>query len=185
MHRHALTRIVVVAAAAVAIAGCNNNPPQSSDKPAGDVAADAPKVTESSVGETSVPFVLTLKGPDTLPDTGDIELTANISAPHEFKVPGTLKIVLPTSAKLASGTDSEAFASIPAGDTTRTFRVTLGGKLGVGQQIKVVLDARAPSGVMGAHAEKLFPELTQQVTRPSPNAPPPPVGRPIGIAPSK
>ncbi len=183
MHRHALSILVVAAA----LAGCNQSPAQSSDKPAQDVAAektaDKPKLVDP--GEASVPFVMTVKGPDTLPDSGEIELVVKITAPHEFKVPGALKVLLPTSAKLVSGNESEAFASIPTGETTRVFRVSLGSKLGLGQQIKVVLDARMPNNAAGAHAEQLFPEIAPQVTKPSSRVPPPPVGRPVGIAPSK
>lgn len=180
MRRHAFT-LVVVAAAAAALVGCNNNPPQSSDK----VAAEQPSPSKlTDPGETSAPFVLAVKGPDSPPDSGDIELSVRITAPREFKAPGTLKVLLPTGAKLLSGNDSESFASIPAGETTRTFRVTLGGKLGIGQQIKVVLDARLPNNAAGAHAERLYPELVApQATRPSSRVPPPPVGRPIGVAP--
>lgn len=186
MHRHAFT-LVVVAAAAAALVGCNNNPPQSSDKPAGQVAAEQPSPSKlTDPGETSAPFVLSLKGPETPPDSGDIELSVTITAPREFKVPGTLKVLLPTGAKLISGSDSESLASIPAGETTRIFRVSLGGKLGVGQQIKVVLDARLPNNAAGAHAERLYPELVApQATKPSSRVPPPPISRPIGVAPQK
>ena len=185
MYRHTLSILFVAAA----LAGCNTQQaPASPDKPAQDVAAEqaaTEKPTLTDPGETSVPFVLTVKGPDSIPESGELELVVRITAPHEFKVPGTLKIEVPTAAKLVSGNESESFATIPAGETRRTLKFTLGGKLGQGQQIKVVLDARAPTNAMGAHAEQKFPELAPVVTRPSSRVPPPPVGRPVGIAPSK
>ena len=187
MHRHTLSILVVAAA----LAGCNTQSPapQSSDKPAQDVAAEQAAASEKQPsivdpGETAVPFVMTVKGPDTLPDSGEIELVVRVTAQHEFKVPGTLKVELPTAAKLVSGSESESLATIPAGETRRTFKVAVNGKLGPGQQIKVVLDARAPSGAMGAHSEQLYPE-TPKPTRPSSRVPPPPIARPVGIAPSK
>ena len=162
-----------------------DKPAQPAEAPPSDVAKPQPAVTENSLAETSVPFVLSVRGPDVLPDAGDIELTAKITAPREFKVPGTLSITLPAGARLASGNASEALASIPAGETQRTFKVTLSGKLGAGNQIRFVLDARDPGGSMGAHAVQLFPEVkaTSTSTRTTPNAPPPPVGRPAGKAP--
>jgi hypothetical protein len=184
MHRHALSILVVAAA----LVGCNQSPAQSSDKPAGEVAAEqaASKPSIVDPGEQSVPFVMTVKGPDALPESGEIELAVKITAQKEFRVPGTLKVLLPTSAKLVSGNETESLASIPAGETTRVYRVSLGGKLGVGQQIKVVLDARAPNAAYGAHSEQMYPEIQQpQATKPSSRVPPPPISRPIGMPPTK
>ena len=200
MQRHELSRLAIAVAAAALLAGCSTNAPSAaSEDPkvasaaqpdkaavpvetAGPVAAPpatapAKPALENSEGETSVPFVLTLSGPATVPATGAIEITAKITAPHELKVPATLNIALPKGASLASGKASEAMASVPGGDTTRVFKITLTGKLD--QPIRVILDAKDPAGATGAHAERAFPaDFKPAPTKPASAVPPPPVGRP-------
>jgi hypothetical protein len=203
MQRLKLSRVAISFAAAALLAGCSTTPTVASEDPKVAAAAQpdkaaaaadtagavaAPPVTapaapakpalENSEGEASVPFTLTLSGPAALPEKGSIDITAKISAAHEFKVPATLSIAVPKGATLASGKAAEAMASIPGGDTTRVFKITLAGKLD--QPIRISLDAKDPAGTAGAHAERTFPADLKPatVTKPASAVPPPPVGRP-------
>jgi hypothetical protein len=203
MRCHPLSRLALSATAAAILVACNTNDARGpqvasapSDTPAPIAAAPAPSAEETaatppakaeeapkapleaSEGEALGPFVLTLRGPDKVPDQGEIELQAKIDAHKEFKVPATITVELPKGAKLTSGKDKESLASIPAGETLRTFKVAIAGKLEA--PIKVIVDARDPAGAMGAHAERAFPEAKATYTRPSSKVPPPPVGRPGG-----
>ena len=203
MQRNQLSRMAIAIAAAALLAGCSTSSPtvasedpkvaaaaQPDKAPAADTAgavaappaAPAKPALESSEGEASVPFILTLSGPATVPDTGTVEITAKITAAHEFKVPATLSIAVPKGATLASGKASEAMASVPGGDTTRVFKITLSGKLD--QPIRISLDAKDPAGTAGAHAERTFPASLKPAapTKPASAVPPPPVGRPGGAA---
>lgn len=204
--RHRTVSLGLAALAAAALAACNTNdarapqvasaptevaPPAAANAAPADATnapadkAQAPTAPlEASEGEALGPFVLSLSGPDKVPDQGEIELSAKIDAHREFKVPTTITIELPSAAKLTSGKDRESLASIPAGETTRTFKVAITGKLD--KPIKVIVDARDPAGAMGAHAEKTFPEAKTVYVKPSSNVPPPPVARPpVGRAPSR
>ncbi|MEP7124040.1 MAG: hypothetical protein ABJE95_24145 [Byssovorax sp.] len=194
--------ITIAAAAVVAlVAGCSTSAPQATsedpkmavqpDKAATPTPTEAPVAAppptqqaaaprpalENSEGETSAPFVLTLSGPAALPDTGEVEIVALITAHHEFKVPATLTIAVPKGAALSAGKASESMASIPGGDTKRSFKIKLTAKLDA--PIRVILDAKDPAGSMGAHAERVFPEgLKPAAAKPASTVPPPPVGRP-------
>jgi outer membrane murein-binding lipoprotein Lpp len=208
MQRHTLSTIAATIAAAALLAGCSTSAPQAAsedpkvaaqpDKVASPTPQDAPPMApaptaqaaapapalENSESETSAPFILTLSGPATLPDTGEIEITARITAPHEFKVPATLSVALPKGASLSAGKDAESMASIPGGGTTRIFKVKLSGKLD--QPIRITLDAKDPAGTAGAHAERTFPaDLKPKAARPSSAVPPPPVGRPGAASPKR
>ena len=195
-------------AIAALLAGCSTNAPSAAsedpkvasaarpDKAAVPAEAIAPVVVappatapvvapalENAAFETTVPFILTLSGPATLPDTGAVEITAKITAAHEFKAPATLSIALPKGASLGAGKESEAMASIPGGETIRVFKVKLASKLD--QPIRIILDAKAPGGAAGAHAERSFPAEVKAAAKPVSAVPPPPVGRPGAAAPAK
>lgn len=209
MQRHDLSRMALAIAAAALLAGCSTNAPSAASEdpkvasaaqpgkaavpaeaippvvvaPPATAPAEAPAL-ENAAFETTVPFILTLSGPATLPDTGAVEITAKITAAHELKVPATLSIALPKGASLAAGKDSEAMTSIPGGETTRVFKVKLASKLD--QPIRIILDAKAPSGATGAHAERSFPaDMKPAAAKPASAIPPPPVGRPGAAAPAK
>ena len=207
MQRHELSRLATtIAAAALAalLGGCSTSSPAANEDPKvaaqpdkavvaapTDTPVAAPPSTEqaapkpaleASEGETRAPFVLTLSGPGTLPDNGEVEIVALISAPHEFKVPAMLTVAVPKNATLSAGKSSESMASIPGGDTKRAFKIKLTGKLDA--PIRIILDAKDPAGSMGAHAERTFP-ADFKVAAPAKRAsavPPPPVGRPGGAA---
>lgn len=208
MQRLKLSRLATtIAAAALAaqLAGCSTSSPQAASEdpkvaaqpdktvvaaptgtqgaaPPSTEQAAAPKpALEASEGETRAPFVLTLSGPGPLPDTGEVEIVALISAPHELKVPATLTVAVPKNATLSAGKSSESMASIPGGDTKRAFKIKLTGKLDA--PIRIILDAKDPAGSMGAHAERTFPaDLKPAAAKPASAVPPPPVGRPGGAA---
>ncbi|MCC6648696.1 MAG: hypothetical protein IT374_24420 [Polyangiaceae bacterium] len=142
-------------------------------KPAG---TDLEKSTEAQP-----PFVLTLKGPDKVPDAGDFEVIAKIDARVALSTPATLVVTLPGGAKLVSGKDREALPSIAAGETLRTFKFSVTKMDG---PIKIALDMRDPAGARGAHAERIFPEtspsmgITGAPAKTTRAVPPPPVSRP-------
>ncbi len=146
--------------------------------------ADPPKKPTPDEMEPSVeaqpPFVLSLKGPDSVPDAGDFEITAKIEARVAIATPAMLVVTLPGGAKLVSGKDREALPRVDAGETSRTFKFSVSKMDG---PIKISLDMRDPSGARGAHAERLFP-LTPPPGMAAPPAktgravPPPPVARP-------
>jgi len=194
---------IAAAALAALLAGCSTGAPQATSEdprvaaqpdkavvatptdapvaaPPSTEQAAAPKpALENSEGETRAPFVLTLSGPATLPDSGEVEIVALITAPHEFKVPATLSVAVPKGATLSAGKSAESMASIPGGDTKRVFKVKLTSKLD--QPIRIILDAKDPAGSMGAHAERAFPaDLKPTAAKPASAVPPPPVGRPGG-----
>jgi hypothetical protein len=211
MERLKLSRLattLTAAALAAMLAGCSTSSPQSASEdpkvaaqpdkavvaaaptdapvaasPATEpAAAPRPAALEASEGETRAPFVLTLSGPGALPDTGEVEIVALITAPHEFKVPATLSVAVPKNATLSAGKSSESMASIPGGDTKRAFKIKLTGKLD--QPIRIILDAKDPASTMGAHAERTFPvdfkAAAAPAAKPASAVPPPPVGRPGG-----
>lgn len=211
MQRHQLSKIATALAAAALLAGCSTNAPSTASEdpkvaaqpdtaaavpvqtgapvaatpPSEPVAAvPKPAALENSEGEVNVPFVLTLAGPATLPDTGVVEITAKIIAHREFKVPATLSVAMPKGATLAAGKEAESMASIPGGETTRLFKIKLTGKLD--QPIRIILDAKDPAGTAGAHAERTFPaNFKPTATKPASAVPPPPVGRPGAAAAAK
>lgn len=212
MQRHELSKMAMTIAAAALLAGCSTNAPSAASEdpkvaarpdtaavapvqtgapvaatPPSEPVAAAPKpaALENSEGEVNVPFVLTLSGPATLPDTGVVEITAKITAAREFKVPAVLSVAVPKGATLAAGKEAESMASIPGGETTRLFKIKLTGKLD--QPIRIILDARDPAGTAGAHAERLFPAdlKPRAATKPASAVPPPPVGRPGAAAAAK
>lgn len=131
--------------------------------------------------EAQPPFVLSLKGPDTVPDAGEFELTAKIEARVAIATPATLVVTLPGGAKLVSGKDREALPSVAAGETTRTFKFAVSKMDG---PIKITLDMKDAAGTRGAHAERLFPSTAPAgMKAPTPakttrDVPPPPVARP-------
>jgi hypothetical protein len=137
-----------------------------------------PPVLEHSPLASSAPFVVTLKGPTTPPQSGEVELTMVIDAAKPMKVPTNISVTLPSSAKLTSGQMKETLAELPGGKTTRTFKVSLSGKLT--DPIRVIVDSKDPGGAFGARAERLYPETPEvQYNKPfSKSVPPPPVGRP-------
>lgn len=196
-----LSRIALGLAAAALAAACSTNEtrvPQVNERPAEPATTEAPAAEapaaeapapekpaiEHSEAEVSAPFVLALKGPENAPETGDIELTATITAKRELKAPATIAITVPTGAKLVAGKETETLPTLPAGELVRVFRVTTNGKLD--QPVKVTVDVKHPQGVFGAHAERTYPEQKVEYARPSKNVPPPPVGRPpVGRPPTR
>jgi hypothetical protein len=104
----------------------------------------------------------------------------HLVAPHEFRVPAAISIALPKGAALRSGTDGERLATIPEGETTRTFKVNLMAKLV--EPIHVIVEAR-DNGV-GARADRTVPEGAQALPIANTKVPRPPVGRPSGQAPA-
>jgi hypothetical protein len=205
MIRLGLSNIALTAGLAAALIACNTSDaraPQVSGTPTPEVAVaapaqhEAPPPAEAPQAATppeqahpvdtaeQAPFVLTLRGPSSVPQVGDVQLEALISSPKGFNVPATLSIALPPGARLMSGQENEKLTTIPAGETRRIFKVTLTQKSET--PIKVTIDARDPAGAMGAHAERLFPEPAEPVfTRPSRGVPPPPVARPLGHPPTR
>lgn len=147
------------------------------------VAAHKPTPEEMEPStEAQPPFVLTLKGPDTVPDAGEIEIVAKIEARVAIATPATLVVTLPGGAKLVGGKDREALPSVAAGETSRTFRFQVSKMDG---PIKIALDMKDAAGSRGAHAERLFPSTPPAGGIKAPGAapgkrevPPPPVSRP-------
>lgn len=195
MLRQGLSNIALTAGLAAALIACNTNDaraPQVSGTPAHELAAatptpapvEAPQPSEHVDTAEQAPFVLTLRGPSTMPKSGDLDLEALISSPKGYNVPATLSIALPAGARLTAGKENEKLTTIPAGETRRIFKVTLVDK--TDEPIRVTIDARDPAGAMGAHAERLFPEPAEPVfTRPNRGVPPPPVARPLGHPPTR
>lgn len=138
---------------------------------------DASELEKSSLADAEAPFVLKLdSNPKDLPDNGVVELTARIDAHHALATPTSISIELPAGAKLVSGEAKETLADLPAGTTTRVFKVALSQKLS--DPIKVSVGMVDPNGRFGAHATRLFPEPAQPASVKTSRVPSPPVGRP-------
>lgn len=184
MLRHDASTFALMTAVALALGACNANDGRApAAQPDGQIqgASVAPSLVDPA---EQAPFVLELTGPAVLPAAGDVEVRATLTSARGFNAPATLAVVLPKGATLASGLAHESFAAIPAGTTTRTFRVTMNGA--TGEPIRVSIDARSADGAMGAHAARQVPpEAEPAYKRPSRGVPPPPVSRPIGHAPAR
>ncbi len=199
-----VARALVAAAAAALLAGCNSGdataPPTT---PAGEQAAaaqptppadkapeakadppPAPEAVEASPLAAGAPFEVTVKGPATPPDKGDLELSVVIDVAAELKVPTDIDVVVPKGATLTSGQTHETLASLAKGQLTRTYKLSVSGKLT--EPVRILVEAKNPSGKSGVRAEKLYPEAAPTpYNKPYSNGvPPPPVGRP-GAAPPK
>lgn len=159
-------------------------PPAAEAQPTPSVAVQKPKGEDLEPStEAQPPFVLSLKGPETVPDAGEIEIVAKIEARVAIATPATLVVTLPSGAKLVGGKDREALPSVAAGDTIRTFKFQVSKMDG---PIKITLDMKDAAGSRGAHAERLFPSTPPAGIK-APGAapakttrevPPPPVARP-------
>src|SRR5690606_29300492 len=111
----------------------------------------------SKLADAEVPFVLKLQAtPEQLPSGGVVDLVATIEAHSGFKTPAKITVELPPNAKLLSGEATETLADLPAGTTTRQFKVEVTGELS--DPIKVSVGMVDPHGRFGAHAAQLFPK---------------------------
>ena len=190
---HLFSKMVLAAALGAAASGCGKSesqPPEPKAAAAPRAQSEPKKMTaadlEHSSLETTTPFILTVTtDPVDLPESGTVQLTANLSSQNGFKAPLTLEIVLPAGAKLVAGEAKESLGQLAAGKLLRTFKVELASKPTEEAPIKIIADAKDPEGRFGAHSEKKIPEHVVHLSKPyGAGVPPPPVGRPgAGIAP--
>lgn len=201
-----LSKIVTVAPAAALIslllvAGCSSSdakaPPaspapaeQAATPPAVETAAaPAPEAKaearpaaedlERSQLAAGAPFVVTLSGPGTPPESGQIDLTMVIDVPSPLKSPAQIAVILPKNTTLVSGAAQESLPELAAGKLTRTYKVKVEGKLV--EPVRVVVESKDPAGKMGARSEQTYPErAATPYKRPYSDGkvPPPPGGRP-------
>jgi hypothetical protein len=164
-------------------------PPSTSEAPAAETKgprADQPSATDlegSSLADAEVPFILTVTPsvealPEGgLPEGGVIELVATIESHTGFKTPTKIHVDLPPNAKLLDGEALETLADLPAGKTTRRFKVEVTGELS--DPIKISVGMVDPHGRFGAHATRLYPEPEEATNKVrTSRVPKPPVGRP-------
>jgi hypothetical protein len=174
--------------------GCNGGetpdpqhaPPSTSEVPSSpEVAAPATQEKEvtgadlegSKLADAEVPFVLKLQAtPDQMPAGGVVDIVATIEAHSSFQTPTKITVELPPNAKLLAGEATETLADLPAGTTTRQFKVEVTGELA--DPIKVSVGMVDPHGRFGAHATRLFPEPEEATKVRTSRVPKPPVGRP-------
>ena len=196
MRSYQLSKLALSAAIAVSLPACNSSDapaPQVANSPVEDPPTPAavpnepqapsepqkaPPVLEHSPLASGAPFVVTLKGPPEAPEKGEVELTMVIDAAKQMKVPTTIAVTVPKGATLKSGLAQETLSELPAGQTTRTFKVSISSRLS--DPIRVVVDTKDPGGAFGARAERLYPAPAEiQYEKPySGKVPPPPGGRP-------
>jgi len=183
--------IALAASIALALTGCSKDeapPPQLAPAPEmTQTQNDQPTLKaedlEHSTLDAQAPFVLKLETTATKGQTGPIELTARIDAPHTIDAPTSIELKLPDGAALLEGTKRETLADLPGGVTTRTFKVDVTKALSPSNPIEVAVHMQHPGGAFGAHARRQFPkELVQTPLSPS-KVPAPPVGRPGGMKP--
>lgn len=182
MRRHHVSTFALLAATALALSACNTNDGRApTAQPVGQLqGSDATHLDQSE----QAPFVLSLSGPKDLPAAGgEVAIEATITSARGFAAPATISVVLPKGATLASGLAQESLPSIAAGTTRRSFKVLV--RAGSSEPIRVAVDARSADGAMGAHAERLLPEVTAFKYDRNRAVPPPPVSRPIGHAPTR
>ena len=190
-----VSKLSFIAALLGAVA-CNSSPSSVPPAPASDAPApaEAPKaeaaepkseeakaaatdLEHSGLADAEVPFVLTLETtPKEPPDRGVVSIVARIEAHQAFSTPTKIEIALPPSAKLIDGQAAETLADLPAGTTTRTFKVQLSERLS--DPIKVSVGMVDPHGRFGAHATRIFPEAEPPAPVRTSRVPTPPVGRP-------
>lgn len=156
---------LLTALAVLALAGCNTSPAPS----AAPDQAQTPRASDPH--EEKAPLLLSLQA---VADQGGVlELQAHLDASAGVSLPIELTVELPPGAKLVDG-EARQSVPVPAGRTTRSFRVAHDAPLG---PIKVVAHVVHPDKAWGIHAEKFYPEkpknLSFNPSRPPPLARPP------------
>jgi hypothetical protein len=120
--------------------------------------------------------VLHLRGPDPIPQAGDIRLDLDIVVNDGFQMPVVLNVRVPQGAALVSGLATEQLSLPHPGKLVRTYIVRTSGPLAA--PVQVTADSQHPSGISGIHAERYFPPpAAPAYGQPGVR---PPVGRPPG-----
>jgi hypothetical protein len=185
---HDYGKFLLAAAFVGALVGCNDKeapPPQLAPAPKMEASRAEPaepalkaENLERSQIDAQAPFVLTLDTPADYNKPGEIEVKAQIDAPHTIDAPTAIAVSFPHGVQLVEGNKREQLADLPGGITTRTFRFKLTKGLTEHAPIKVTVDMKHPGGAFGAHAERVFPKKVVQTPIKASNVPKPPIGRP-------
>lgn len=163
---------VCMLGALVAIAGCTQNGTSSaggnnSPQGAGPVDPSGP------MGGMSAPLFLNLRGPDPLPNGGNITIDVEIVVNEPIRAPITLQVLLPQGAQFVSGNPTETLSLPQAGKLYRQFIVTSPGPLAAPVLVRAF--PATPSATSGFLAERQYPPKANVVQPPSRR---PPVARP-------
>ena len=144
--------------AVLALAGCETSPRAPAP------AESAPRVADPH--EEKAPLQLSLEAASDA--NGVLDLRAHIDSPAGVSLPVELSVELPPGAKLVDG-DARQSVPVPAGRTTRNFRIERGA---TGAPVKVVAHVVHPAQAWGIHAEKFYPEQPKSVSFHPAKAPP-------------
>lgn len=120
-----------------------------------------------------VPLILTLRGPDPAPTSGDITMDIEIQANMGIRAPVEMKVALPDGAELVSGQLAETLNITAAGKLQRQLVIRT--KAPLTNPVVVTADARDPKGAYGLHAERKYPAPPEATVRAGAR---PPMARP-------
>ena len=149
--RSILLQSVGVLAGALLLSACNRTPA------AQETSTDSKTQTVAPMQEPGirVPLIMTLRGPDPAPASGDITMDIEITTTMGLRAPVELKVALPEGAELVSGQLTESLNIAAAGKLQR--QVTIRTKSALSTPVVVTADARDPKGAYGLHAERKYP----------------------------
>ncbi len=176
---------LLVAVLAAAIPACNSQsdapPPQlapatnSEPAPAPEKRDAMAESLEQSQLDAAVPFVLTIDVPEAERSGDILTVHAVIDAPRQLNAAASIQLVVPKGASIAEGDETETMAYLPAGRTSRVFKVK--GNVAASDPVRVQVQVKDPQGAFGAYAERVFPEPPAAAAKPR-TVPKPPVSRP-------
>lgn len=109
-------KLGAIVAVVSVLAACNNKAPAGNDNPGSGPAVVANETTRA-------PLILKLRGPDPVPNSGDILLDLDIEVREPLSLPVTLKVMPPDGATLVSGQATEAVAFTQTGTFKRQYVV--------------------------------------------------------------
>lgn len=149
---------MLIALAVLIVAGCETSPQTA-------VPTNSP-TRASDPHEENAPLLLSLNA---LSDEGGVLLLqARLDSRSGVSLPVELSVELPPGASLLDGSSRES-VPVPAGRTTRNFRIQYGEKR---TPIKVIAHVVHPDRAWGIHAEKFYPEKPEKLISVSPQKPP-------------
>lgn len=155
----------IVAVVSILAAGCSNKTPSADDK-----VASEPIANET----TRAPLVLRLRGPEPLPNSGDIVLDLDIVVREPLSLPVTLKVTPPGGATLVSGQATESISFTQTGTFKRQYTVHTNAALA--SPVVVTAEMIGPDNSFGLRARREYPAAPPAVM-PNNNHRPP-VARP-------
>lgn len=154
----------IVAVVSILAAGCSNKTPAVSDGPGNEPVANE---------TTRAPLVLRLRGPEPIPNGGDIVLALDIVVREPLSLPVTLQVTPPDGATLVSGQANESVSFTQTGTFKRQYTVHTTAALST--PVVVTAEMVGPDNSFGLRARREYPAPPPVVM---PQGKRPPISRP-------